>query len=66
MIEFFKWEALVFINLVFNAVLIPEFGVYGACYATILSLGCQFVFTQFLVWNTVKLHLTELKYAEQN
>jgi O-antigen/teichoic acid export membrane protein len=52
-----------FINLVLNAVLIPEFGIYGACYATIISIGCQFIFTQVLVLATVKKHLRELEYA---
>jgi len=52
-----------FINLALNAVFIPEFGVYGACYATIISLFFQFAFTQVLVFRIVKNHLRELEYA---
>lgn len=52
-----------FINIVLNAILIPKYGVYGACYATIVSLFCQFVCTQVLVVRTVKSHLRELENA---
>ena len=51
------------INLGLNSALIPLFGVYGACYATIISVFCQFLFTQVLVVRTVNNHLRELEYA---
>lgn len=51
------------INLVLNFVLIPKFGIYGACYATIISLLFQFVLTKILVLNIVKIHLRELSNA---
>jgi O-antigen/teichoic acid export membrane protein len=53
------------INIILNFVLIPIFDIYGACLATIISLGCQFIFTQVLVLVSVKKHLRELEYAKK-
>ncbi|UOB73965.1 MULTISPECIES: oligosaccharide flippase family protein [unclassified Pseudoalteromonas] len=52
-----KVTVIVFlINLVLNLLLIPKYGVYGACYATIISIACQFLFSQAIVFSVVKNH----------
>lgn len=52
--------AVFLINMLLNALMIPAFGVNGACYATIISMGCQFVFTLILVWRVSSTHLREV------
>lgn len=50
--------AVFIINMLLNAWMIPLYGVNGACYATIISMGCQFVFTLLLV---TKVSLSHIK-----
>lgn len=47
-------------NLILNSLFIPQFGIYGACYATIISIACQFLLTQVLVISIVRNHQREL------
>tara|TARA_R110001592_G_scaffold79795_2_gene238365 strand:- start:11714 stop:12892 length:1179 start_codon:yes stop_codon:yes gene_type:complete len=54
-----------FINLLLNYSLIPLYGVYGACYATIISILLQFVFTLLLVTKIASVHIKEDEFNEK-
>ena len=59
-----KVTAFVFlINVFLNFVLIPKYGIYGACYATIVSVVCQFIFSLFLVLRIVRQHMKRVAYV---
>lgn len=55
-----------FINLLLNYLLIPIFDVYGACYATIMSIFFQFSFTLILVMNVSGVHIKESEFNEKS
>ncbi len=55
-----------FINLLLNYSLIPEYGVYGACYATITSIFFQFSFTLLLVKRIASTHINESCFNEKS
>ena len=55
-----KITVVVFIiNLLLNYTLIPLYGIYGACYATIISIFFQFAFTLILVTKIASVHIDE-------
>ena len=45
-----------FLTLLLNLILVPRYGMYGAAYATAISLSCQNIFAVILVKRTLKIN----------
>lgn len=53
------------INLLLNYLLIPVYGIYGACFATIISILFQFTFTLLLVMKITSVHIKDDQFNEK-
>lgn len=53
------------INFLLNYLLIPVYGIYGACFATIISILFQFTFTLLLVMKITSVHIKDDQFNEK-
>ena len=54
------------INFLLNYLLIPVYGIYGACFATIISILFQFTFTLLLVVKITSVHIKDDQFNEKS